>query len=497
MNFDELFPDKISIQKYIDEKKPLNIIDNETHQTILMFVCVNNYPDIAMEILKFSAEEIGLGLVDNYGETAIKYACQNNFEEVALKMLDFGWEEVNLSYHNSELNSETALLICCMFDMKEVALKMLDFGAKAVSINAQNANKETALISSCYFEWDDISLKILDFGAEDVDLMLYNILGDTALMTAIEKKSVEVVNKMLTDYPPDKLNLFTLNANEESALIIADKMDLTDISDQIRNMEYQLQREYDANNMDIGLESDGEPDEVTYHIPKDIISNKKKKFYEGVIPELPNIIPDPIDINQIGWDPIMSDEMTVKEYLEQNENDNIAVSYKNKIFLLTRSLLKNQHDSSTLFECLEPDNIDSSNIVYNLPLCNLRTIGVVQIDVNYIYESNITNIIDNVDKTSLYTIIPFPNKKIKSVITLENMNYVLEDNGMDSYCKVSEGGNVGFIAPNKQQTGGNKKYYKKTKKNRKKIGKKTINKTIKKRRNIYFKNKTLKLKYKK
>ena len=115
MNFDELFPDKISIQKYIDEKKPLNIIDNETHQTILMFVCVNNYPDIAMEILKFSAEEIGLGLVDNYGETAIKYACQNNFEEVALKMLDFGWEEVNLSYHNKII----VILVLMSFQMEQ------------------------------------------------------------------------------------------------------------------------------------------------------------------------------------------------------------------------------------------------------------------------------------------------------------------------------------------------------------------------------------------
>jgi ankyrin repeat protein len=493
MNFEELFPDKESIENYILQNKPLNIVDSETNRSLIMFVCFNNYEDLALKLLTYRPEEIILDLVDNYDQTALKYACIRSMNSVALKMLDFDAEAVNLSYfsENSQYNNGTALVISCSVeDMKDVALKILVFTPEEVNINAYDANRSTALMNSCVNGLEDIAIKILEYGSDYVDISKYDITGNTAFMYALEYKLVNVVNKMLDDYPDEDLNLFILNSNNESAKMIAEKQGLTEIKTRITNIERRLIRQMESEYIEVpGFERNNE---IYYH-PNDIISHNNSEeednseFYNGTIPDI-DYKPEQIDVNKEGWDPIMAEELIIKDYLEQNKEDNIAILYKNKVFLITRSVFEYQRDFSTVFECLEVNNVVKSNIVHNLPLYNLRTIGLVSIDVNYIYSESIDKIINNVDNSQLYNIIPIPDKKIVSVITLNDVENLISGNIHNSYCKTSEGGFVGLIVPTKQSEKGgflrNKNKTLKNKKNKRKTIKKNLqkkhSKTVKK-----------------
>jgi ankyrin repeat protein len=455
INFDSMFPNKEAIEDYIKQNKPLDIRDD-------------------------------------YGDTLLMQVCFKEYQDIALQMLDYGPKAVNLSFLNEENNNLTALSISCVLRLKKVIMKMLDFGPEETNINSQDIGGDTCLMLLLQEVSQDNDLldcifKILDFGPRGLNLGLVNDNGYTALMLACEYKLKEVILKMLEN-PDFNLNLFQ-EINGDTAYDIAFRNNLDEIT--------QLLRERMQEEEAYHIEIPSSPTNTNTNINKNV---QVKDFYVGTMQEIPKEEEvekyNKINVNQNGWDPFQMENENILKYLTEDKQDNIAIRYLDKIYLTKRSIVKQQQEEATVFECLEGNNKLPENIVYNLPLYNIKKIGInissdnaVGLEPEYIYMDSILKILQSNDsKENMFAIIPL-DKILVSVISWEEVQKLkIEFTGASSlHCQAGQGGLTGIIIPAVPiNTGGRGKTLKKKKSLNKK-------KTLKKKKSLNKKkNKSLK-----
>lgn len=454
-DFDLMFPTKEDIKNYIEQNKPLDIHDK-------------------------------------YGDTLLMYVCFKEYEDIALKMLEKGFKAVNLSFLNEENNNLTALSIACFLGLKEVVLKMLEFGPKETNINSQDVAGDTpimVLMHRVSKDNNDLFLepifKILDFEPRSLNLALVNDEQFTALMMACEYGLKEVAFKMLEN-PAFNLNLLQTK-NGEDAVDIASRNNLEEIS------QLLLQRMR-------------EEEQYQIEIPLTNPLKKEQNFNVGIMPNFSKEEVEKynkINMNGDGWDPFQMENENILSYLADDKEDNIVIRYLDKIFLSKRSILKQQQMEATVFECLEGNKKIPSNIVKNLPLYNIKKIGInissdnaVGLEPEYIYMDGIERILQSQSRDSeknMFAIIPL-DKILVSVISLEELDKVgTEFSGSSAlHCQAGQGGLAGIIISASPISLGGKTLKKKKslKKRRKTLKKKG---SLKKKKG-YLK-KTLKKKY--
>lgn len=460
-DFDLMFPTKEDIENYIKQNKPLDIHDK-------------------------------------YGDTLLMYVCFKEYEDIALKMLEKGFKAVNLSFLNEENNNLTALSIACFLGLKEVVLKMLEYGPKETNINSQDVAGDTPIMVSLHRvskDNNDLFLepifKMLDFEPRSLNLALVNDEQFTALMMACEYGLKEVVYKMLEN-PAFDLNLFQ-EKDGEDAYDIASRNNLVEITHLLR----ERMREEEEYQIEIPLTN-----------PLTNPLKKEQIFNVGVMPEISKEKVEKynkINVNGDGWDPFQMENENILSYLADDKEDNIAIRFLDKIFLSKRSILKQQQMEATVFECLEGNKKIPSNIVKNLPLYNIKKIGInissdnaVGLEPEYIYMDGIERILQSQStdsEKSMFAIIPL-DKILVSVISLEELDKIgTEFSGSSAlHCQAGQAGLAGIIisaSPISISLGG-KTFREKTFKKRQKSLKKKKGSLKKKKGSL---KKTLKKKY--
>ena len=427
-----------------------------------------------------------LGLKDNQGNTLLMYVCFLHYTDILLTMLSKGANAVNLADVNG--NGQSALAIACMLNLKQVALKMLEFGPDAVNINSKDQANDTPFMEvlrllekdSSFYE---IAVKILDFSPRKLDLTIVNNDDYTALMLACKFKLQNIIFFLLESFDGQTydLNLFQENEEGETALDIALRNDLIQLSDLI-SIKMREEEQYQ---IDIPTESN-----TTF--------KKVPVYASGLMPSLS--LKDiqlfqqnqslSIDLQTDGWDPFLFDNENIYSYLNQDVRDNIAIKYVGKVYLCKRSILQRQKEEATVFECLESNKKDSSNIVYNLPLFNIKKIGInissdsaVGIEPEYIYMDGINKIVENNSsldiQQNLFSIIPLPDKTLVSIISLEEVNNIGFgfSEASSLHCQTGQYGLAGLIVKASGMNHFKGGFHKKKKNISKKVGIKKKNKT--------------------
>jgi hypothetical protein len=211
----------------------------------------------------------------------------------------------------------------------------------------------------------------------------------------------------------------------------------------------------------------------------------QKAWAEREMPPLPNYPKQILDVNEMGTDPMMMESRNIKEYLDEDKVDNIAILFNDKIYLSSRSIIEQQENDALVYECLEADKKSFPNIVGNLPLYNIKKIGVEETAPEYIYMGGIDSLMTD-ENWQLYSILPIPNKILVSVISYNEAQKVGTDQGSGVsalHCQNGQGGVAGIIVkayPN--ITGGRKKRSKTMKRKKSKTMKKRKINILKKRK---------------
>lgn len=236
---------------------------------------------------------------------------------------------------------------------------------------------------------------------------------------------------------------------------------------------------------------------------------KKKNWGEGLMPPTPDYPKQIIDINANGYDPMMMENVKVEDYLKGNleENvleDNIAILYNGKTYLTSRSIIEQQENDALVYECLEGGmKIKEkmySNVIGNLPLYNIKKIGIdissdnaAGIEPEYIYMDGIDELLTDENFWQYYSIIPLLDKQLVSVISSSEAAKLGSDfSGVSAlHCQAGQGGLAGIMvkAYPSNISGGRKK---RTIKQYNKKKYKTIKKRTNRRSNLSKKRKTIK-----
>jgi hypothetical protein len=151
-----------------------------------------------------------------------------------------------------------------------------------------------------------------------------------------------------------------------------------------------------------------------------------------------------IDPEQKGWDFISMDEISVKEYLEEDKN-HIAVQIEknaNSIVLLDKTNIQNGFDDALRYECKEATGrvgYEFNNVYRDPPLfINLKQFGIF---VGYGYASQIPIIL--ADNTHQYYILKKWETKLVSVAS---KNYIDDYPNISSvsasHCQAGQDGDV-------------------------------------------------------
>jgi hypothetical protein len=221
----------------------------------------------------------------------------------------------------------------------------------------------------------------------------------------------------------------------------------------------------------------------------------KADWAQRSMPPLPNYDKQFIDVNSSGYNPLIMESTSIKDYLDEDTKDNIAILYNGKVYLSSRSVIEQQENDALVYECLEGDKKTFQNIVGNLPFYNIKKIGLdlssdnaVGIEAEYIYIDGIDSLME--DDGQLFSILPLVDKQLVSVISYDESQNVGTANGTGLsalHCQAGQGGLAGIIVKAyPASTGGkrrkkNKKSVKKNK-NKKTVKKNKKNKTVKKRK---------------
>jgi hypothetical protein len=214
------------------------------------------------------------------------------------------------------------------------------------------------------------------------------------------------------------------------------------------------------------------------------------KWAKRNMPPLPNYDTPIIDINGEGNDPMMMETRSIKEYLEEDKKDNIAVLYNDKVYLTSRSIIEQQENDALVYECLEADKKDFKYIVGNLPLYNIKKIGIdissdnaVGVEAEYIYIGGIDSLLEDEDY-QLYAIIPLVDKQLISVISYNEAQKVGTGQGSGVsalHCQAGQGGLAGIIVKANPVSSGGKRKTRKTMKTRKGKGITKLKRVVKRK----------------
>jgi hypothetical protein len=217
---------------------------------------------------------------------------------------------------------------------------------------------------------------------------------------------------------------------------------------------------------------------------------------EGVMPDIPEYEVQQIDINSEGYDPFNLENIKIKDYLAEDIN-NIAILYAGKVYLSSRFIIQSQDNNAIVYECLKANSRKRSNVIGNLPLYNIKKIGLnlssdsaVGVEPEFVYTDGIDKLLDDDNNVwQYYSIIHLKN--LVSIISADEASRLGTDfAGISSlHCQAGQGGLAGIIVRAKpietKNTGGKKRktikkrnLHKKTKKV--KSGKKTTLKKSKK-----------------
>lgn len=237
---------------------------------------------------------------------------------------------------------------------------------------------------------------------------------------------------------------------------------------------------------------DLEGEEMTPESPQPVI---KADWAERDMPPIPKYDKPVIDINGEGKDPMMMETRSIKEYLEEDKKDNIAILYNGNVYLTSRSIIEQQENDALVYECLQADMKKFTNIVGNLPLYNIKKIGLdissdnaVGVEAEYIYMGGIDSLLLD-EGSQLYAIIPLVDKQLVSVISYNEAQKVGTDQGSGVsalHCQSGQGGLAGIIVKaDPASAGGRRK--KRTVKKRKGTKRK---RTVKKRKGTKRKSKS-------
>jgi len=224
--------------------------------------------------------------------------------------------------------------------------------------------------------------------------------------------------------------------------------------------------------------------------PINTISNKNKPWVNKEMSPIPDYPEQIIDINAEGFDPFLIDNQKILDYIKEDRKENIVILYNGKYYLTTRTIIEQQKDEALVYECIKGDIKRYENVVINLPLYNLKKIGInissdnaVGIEPEYIYMDGIDVMLSSPDdyQWPFYSIIPLHDKMLVSVISKSEALKIGTNLGSGYgalHCQAGQGGLAGILVkayPNERFLGGRKK--RKTLK-KKRTG---IKRTVKKR----------------
>lgn len=228
-------------------------------------------------------------------------------------------------------------------------------------------------------------------------------------------------------------------------------------------------------------------------------NNVSKPWGNKDMPPIPSYPKQMIDVDAQGFDPFLMDNQIISDYIKEDKKENVVILYNNKYYLSSRAIIDQQENEALVYECLETklEKYDGTkeyqNIVGNLPLFNLKKIGInissdnaVGVEPEYIYMDGIEDLLTSQEEWPYYSIIPLPDKMLVSVISQnEALKIGSGFSGVSAlHCQAGQGGLAGIMVkayPTKEVIGGKKsvkKSVKKTKKTLKKKSKKS-KKTIK------------------
>lgn len=234
------------------------------------------------------------------------------------------------------------------------------------------------------------------------------------------------------------------------------------------------------------------------------VKKEEETWAIGEMPPIPSYPKQIIDIDAEGYDPILMDNQKVEEYLKEDLEENVAILCNGKIYLTTRDTIDKQVEDAHVYECIEGDKKRKNNVIGNLPLYNIKRIGIdllsdnaVGVEPEYIYMDGIDELLMSKNFWQYYSIIPLLDKQLVSVISKNEASKIgSRFTGVSAlHCQQGQGGMAGIIVkayPSKltDTIGGKKK--RKTLKKIKTIKKiKTMKKikTIKKRKMVTLKKK--------
>jgi hypothetical protein len=219
-----------------------------------------------------------------------------------------------------------------------------------------------------------------------------------------------------------------------------------------------------------GPDSEEEEEEESSDLP-DFEGDEKqpKPWANKEMPSIPSYPKQIIDVDAEGFDPFLMDNQKISDYIKEDTKENVVILYNEKYYLTTRAIIDQQEDEALVYECLEGDKKRFENVVGNLPLYNLKKIGInissdnaVGVEPEYIYMDGINELLTSEDYWSYYSIIPLPDKMLVSVISKNEALKIGTDLGSGVsalHCQVGQGGLPGVLVkayPNKEVVGGRK-----------------------------------------
>jgi len=244
-----------------------------------------------------------------------------------------------------------------------------------------------------------------------------------------------------------------------------------------------------------------EEDDESSELPEDRVGEQKlESWASGEMPPIPSY-PKPImDVDAEGYDAILMDNQKVEEYLKEDKKENVAILCNGKIYLTTRDTIDKQAEEATVYECLEGDKKRKNNVIGNLPLFNIKKIGIdlssdnaAGVEPEYVYMDGIDELLMSENYWQYYSVIPLPDKQLVSVISKNEAHKIgtAQGSGYGAlHCQQGQGGMAGIMVKafpsNSTDTIGGKKK-RKTVKKRKTLKKR---KTVKKRKTKTLKKKT-------
>ena len=214
------------------------------------------------------------------------------------------------------------------------------------------------------------------------------------------------------------------------------------------------------------------------------------------MPEIPAFKQQMIDLTKEAYDAIDLKNVIIKDYLNEDK-DNIVIKVDDKYYLSSRETIARQQNDAIVFECKEVNIKKPYNIITNLPLYNLKMIGVnvpteqVGIMPEYIYyytknvngsnENGIQYILNSNDQ--LFSVIPLYNKLLVSVISADEYNNIGRNVTQPSslHCQSGQGGLSAVIVKAYPVSVNTRKTGKTDKTGGKKINKTKKQKSIKKK----------------